>query len=84
MTDDIPSFKNIKTWKFPQAKYFEIYPHEIWLLKHFDSWAIDNNFDKQISHQTFNRALQTINIDQEAFSELHNFAQKLLNNKKVS
>ena len=83
MSDDIPSFKNIKTWKYPQAKYFEIYPYEIWSLKHFVSWAINNNFDKDTSHQTFYKALETINTDQKASLGLRNFTQKLLNSKKV-
>ncbi|CAI2189128.1 5297_t:CDS:10, partial [Funneliformis geosporum] len=43
MPSDIPSFENIKTWKHPQAKYFEIYPYEIWSLSHFVNWAIDSD-----------------------------------------
>ncbi|CAG8742313.1 15165_t:CDS:1, partial [Rhizophagus irregularis] len=37
---------------------------------------------KEISHQTFCKAIQTINTDQKASSDLHNFTQKLLNNCK--
>ncbi|CAJ0894690.1 6037_t:CDS:2, partial [Entrophospora sp. SA101] len=37
---------------------------------------------KDKSHQTFYKALQTINIDQQASLEPCNFTQKLLNNKR--
>ena len=51
----------------------------------FVIWTVDNGFtDKDLSHQTFYKVLQTINDDQKASSELHDFTQKLLNSKKVS
>ncbi|CAG8752879.1 4008_t:CDS:2, partial [Acaulospora colombiana] len=82
MPDDIPSIKEIKTWDHPGIEYFETFPYEIWSLRHFVHWAIENNLDKEISYRTFYKALKKISEDQEASPVLHNFVQKLLRNKK--
>ncbi|CAG8789052.1 33005_t:CDS:2, partial [Racocetra persica] len=77
-----PAFKEIRNWKVPHVKYFEVTSYPNWSIPHYDNWLEHNNH-KKIAHTTFYKVLRVISSDEESPNELREIARRLLEKKYI-